>query len=314
MTLVMHLRSCREPVSRRQLEDLFPIYRGKSGPRRFEDDKKALIASGIPLTMTYPEGMGGAAVYRIDGDEYYLPTIDLTDAELIAFELAARTVDLRSVTWAQLAGTKLGAVTDPGATVAHLPVHAMLPDLVDAVTHRRSLTIDYQHGTRTIDPYGLVLTRGRWYLVAHCHRRDRVIPFRVDRIAPGSVVAGHDDAFVRPEGFDARAAVPDDPKLMGDEAPVVARVRVDPARLPLALEGRDPAEAIEPVERASAGGSDADDAEDAPWVVVRVPVAHRSAFRSWLLALGDGAEVLEPAELRDDVIAWLQSLCGEPAR
>jgi proteasome accessory factor B len=313
MTLVMYLRTRVEPVTRRQLEDLFPIYRGTSGPRRFEADKQALVAAGIPLTMTYPEGAHGAAAYRIDADEYYLPLIDLTDAERVAFALATQSVNLRSVTWAQLAGTKLGTVGEPGPTVAHLPVHAVLPDLVDAVTRRRRLTIGYNDSTRDVDPYGLVLARGRWYLVAFCHRRSHVVPFRVDRIAPGSVVVGADDAFVRPRGFDARAAVPDDPKQMGDDPPVEARVRVAPALVPLALDGRDPATAVEPNDPGLDAVHRAGD-PDPSWVVVRVPVTHRGAFRSWVLALGDGAEVLGPDEVRADVVDWLQSLAAPGTR
>lgn len=312
MTLLMYLRTRVDPVTRRQLEDLFPIYRGSSGPRRFEADKKALIIAGIPLTMTYPEGGGGAAAYRIDADEYYLPPIDLNDAERVAFALAIQSVNLRSVAWAQLAGTKLGTVGEPRPTVAHLPVHAMLPDLVDAVTHRRRLTIGYNDTTRAVDPYGLVLTRGRWYLVAFCHRRSDVIPFRVDRITPGSMVVGSDDAFLRPSDFDARAAVPDDPKQMGDDPLVEARVRVAPALVPVALAGLDPATAVEPNDPDQVQVLAAGDGEP-PWVVVRVPVTHRGAFRSWVLALGDGAEVLGPDDLRADVIDWLRSLTATVA-
>jgi predicted DNA-binding transcriptional regulator YafY len=40
-------------------------------------------------------------------------------------------------------------------------------------------------------------------------------------------------------------------------------------------------------------------------VVVELPVTNRAAFRSFGLWVLEHAEVLEPAELRDDLIAWL---------
>jgi predicted DNA-binding transcriptional regulator YafY len=48
--------------------------------------------------------------------------------------------------------------------------------------------------------------------------------------------------------------------------------------------------------------------EDA--VVVAVPCANRSAFRSWALGLVAGAEVLSPPEVRQDIIDWLDKMAG----
>ncbi len=46
-------------------------------------------------------------------------------------------------------------------------------------------------------------------------------------------------------------------------------------------------------------------------VVVELRVVNREAFRTWVLALLEHAEVLEPPELRDDMIDWLQALAGD---
>ena len=37
---------------------------------------------------------------------------------------------------------------------------------------------------------------------------------------------------------------------------------------------------------------------------------NREAFRTWVLGLLDHAEVLEPDELRADVISWLEAIAG----
>jgi predicted DNA-binding transcriptional regulator YafY len=49
-------------------------------------------------------------------------------------------------------------------------------------------------------------------------------------------------------------------------------------------------------------------------VVVRVPCANLDAFRWWVLGFGEQAEVLEPAEVRGDIVAWLEATAGSGAR
>jgi hypothetical protein len=41
-------------------------------------------------------------------------------------------------------------------------------------------------------------------------------------------------------------------------------------------------------------------------VDVRVPCANLEAFRSWVLGLMEHAEVLSPADVRADVVDWLE--------
>ena len=42
-----------------------------------------------------------------------------------------------------------------------------------------------------------------------------------------------------------------------------------------------------------------------------VPVTSWPAFRSFVLSFLDHAEVLEPADLRADLVSWLTSMTGE---
>ena len=41
-----------------------------------------------------------------------------------------------------------------------------------------------------------------------------------------------------------------------------------------------------------------------------LPVVNREAFRSWVLDLLEHAEVLDPPELRADIVAWLTELAS----
>ena len=59
-----------------------------------------------------------------------------------------------------------------------------------------------------------------------------------------------------------------------------------------------------------------DDVADPPLsdgsILVRVPCANLPAFRSWVLGLLDDAVVLEPPEVRDDVVQWLAAMATGP--
>ena len=48
--------------------------------------------------------------------------------------------------------------------------------------------------------------------------------------------------------------------------------------------------------------------DDEDGLVVALTVTNRDGFRSWVLGFLDRAEVLEPPELRESVIAWLDAL------
>lgn len=76
-----------------------------------------------------------------------------------------------------------------------------------AVADGKTLQMQYQKGEadtrskRQIDPYGLVLWKNRWYIVAYCHFRGEVRSFRVDRIIS---LDKTESTFERPTDFSAR--------------------------------------------------------------------------------------------------------------
>lgn len=296
LSVFLTLRQSWEPLTRIELEDRFPIYRGVSGRRRFEDDKDLMKKTGIPIVTAHaPDGIG--TTYSVDPD-FYLPDLGLTDDEAIAFGLAVQSIDLRDVTWNQLAGTKLGAwAPESAGAIAHLPTSRLLPHLTDAVANRRRIRFVYNDAEpREVDPYAVVLARGHWYVPSYCHRRQQLVAFRVDRIDPDSLVELEDKAFERPADFDARSAVPLDPRTMGAEPEVRAVLRVDRGFLPIVLADlRGKHDVQDPVE-----GADE--------VLVEIAVSHVPALLSWVLQFGDRIEVVEPPELRQRVIDWLTDL------
>lgn len=59
---------------------------------------------------------------------------------------------------------------------------------------------------RPFDPYGVAFHAGVWYAVGHCHLRDDIRTFRLDRIVAAAPLADA-PTFARPPDFDPLAAV-----------------------------------------------------------------------------------------------------------
>jgi predicted DNA-binding transcriptional regulator YafY len=181
-----------------------------------------------------------------------------------------------------------------------------LPVIADAVWNERRIGVRYQRsGTvvqRELNPLGLVLKGGIWYLVALHRGRERT--YRVSRLRN---VIVRDQRFVRPDAFDLSghwqaSSLAFEESLLRHE--VVARL--SPAALAALPHALEPAAA-----RAAAASAGPPDAEG--WVRVVIPTESIDYAASELLQLGVGAEVLEPVELRRhlaDTALHLASLYG----
>ena len=263
----------------------------------FERDKAALREIGVPIDQEVVGGgeYAGQTRYGIDRDRYELTDLDLDPDETRALQVAMAATRPRSAS-GQDALWKLGAGVLDG--VGGAPVAAVVPDLPslpvlrDAVNRRVPVAFAYRDVDRRVDPWGLLLRAGFWYLIGFDHGRDARRTFRIDRI-DGDVTIVEGDTFERPAEFDPRDAFPDDPKQIGadDEVPD-AIVLVDAERAAAATReiGSDRVVAERP------DGS----------VELRVACANMPAFRSWLLGYLDAAEVLEPGEVRAAIVDWLE--------
>jgi proteasome accessory factor B len=280
-----------------ELGDMYPA----SLPARrgaFERDKAALREIGVPIESEVVSGgeYAGQRRYWIDRQRYELADLDLEPDEVRALQVAVAATRTGSGS-GQEALWKLGAgvLDDDVPVVAMLPSLPALPVLRDAVARRRVVMFRYREVERTVEPYGLLLRDGFWYLFGFDHGRGERRTYRVDRIED-DVAVDPTRTFDRPE-FDVRTMFPDDPKLLGADGAVPhAVVQVDAARAAL-------------VEREL--GTDRVVRRDADGAIrVVVPCANLVAFRSWVLGLLDHAEVIEPDEVRDHVVDWLAQLAG----
>ncbi len=299
--LLALLLETSQPLMLVQIADeLAGMYPEAAGARRgaFERDKAALRDIGVPIETEVVEGgeFAGSTRYWIDRERYELSGLDLEPDEMRALQVAvAATRPGSTGEGAQLGLWKLGAgaADDVAPVAATMPTLPALPALREAVADRAVARFVYRDVAREVEPYGLLLRDGFWYLVGFDRVRADRRTFRVDRIED-AVEVGEPGAFERPQ-IDLRAAVPTDPKLIG---------------------GIDTGEHVaDAVVRVSAGRAAAVSVEVGPdRVLVRHPdgavdvavaCANLDAFRSWVLGLMEHAEVIAPPVAREHVRSWL---------
>jgi len=297
INLVAALLDAERPLTADELHQRLPGYAATETAfrRAFERDKDVLREMGVPLVLEAIDPMQpGLEGYRIPKDEYYLEDPGLEPDELAALHLAASAVELEGTGGVE-ALWKLGgwvAEEGPPPATAALPGAVHLSPAFAAISRRQPVTFIYRGEERRVDPWRLAFRNGHWYLLGRDHDRDGERNFRLDRVDSEIVPDETAAPFVPPGG----ASAPASPWQMGDEAPVRARLAVDADHAGWAV-GQVGADAVE---------SRADDGS----VVLGVTVTNRSAFRSFVLGFLDHAEVLDPPELRDELTAWLERLCG----
>jgi len=266
----------------------------------FERDKAELREMGIPIEMVTLGGdRAGEGAYTVDRRNYELSDLGLTDAELEALKLAAATVRIGAA-HGEAALWKLGgerALDEPLTSVNIELDRELMPVLAEGVVERRILQFVYNGVNRSVHPYGLLARGGFWYIVGFDELRADQRVFRVDRIE-GNVTALAPKTFSRPEGFDLAKAVPTERELLaeGDGAHSQALVLVD-ASLAARVRAEFGEDAVARVRQDGA-------------IEFNISCANLSAFRVWLFAMVDRAEVLAPPEIRAQVRAWLNELLG----
>ena len=298
--LVATLLDTRRSLPLEELVEVVPGYPPDKASyrRQFERDKETLRGIGVPVRTEPLDRLGGGDVgYRIPPDEYYLSELALTPEEQAALHVAVTAVRLEGGAGSE-ALWKLGGLEGEAAqALAALPSVPALSVLFDAYRTRATAEFSYRGETRHIEPWGIVFRRGHWYVVGHDQARQDRRSFRVDRIE-GDVVVGEPDAFAPPTDVDPSAMLGDEPWRFGDDEVIVARVLVDaPQATTVAQQVGEPA-----IEERRSDGS----------IVVTLPVTNLAAFRSFVMGLLDGAEVLSPPELRADVVTWLEQLAAGP--
>jgi len=232
LSLISYLMAERRPVTapeiRRDVEG-YSAMNEDAFARRFYADRSELEALGIQLSVDKPvEGLAEQENYSLPPENFHLPAIEFTDAELAGLQTALSLLDgefayaeplrlaLQQISWGRSnplqAPEQRSIALGITASAGGHDLSQRLAKIETAIFRRKTIVFDYytmqrdELGSRKVDPYQLLFQGGQFYLVGRAHEREDIRVFRLSRIR-GKVAyaskAEHD--FQRPADFDPRA-------------------------------------------------------------------------------------------------------------
>ena len=305
LNLVICLLATRSFLSAERIRELVPGYdtpTDEAFKRAFERDKEDLRDLGIPLETGTNSAWDDEPGYRIARRDYALPEITLEPDEAAAVGLAARmwtsasmgAAATRALRKLEAAGVELGPLPD-GLQPRIETTGAAFTTIAEAVHDGRVVTFDYRTGgagevtKRTVEPWGLVSWRGRWYLAGHDRDRDEARVFRLSRVVGEASATGNKGEVVRPPGVDLTAVVA---SYAGSAPTASATVLVRTGR---GHGLRRTATSVEPA---------------GDWDRLTIPYGDAGRLADEVLPYGADVVVVEPEEAVDSVVRRLTALAS----
>lgn len=242
MNLVIMLLVARTYVTKERIREVIEGYRDASDEafeKMFERDKAELRALGIPIELGYVDKFfEDEQGYRVARDAFELPELNLEPDEVAVLGLAARVwqhAGLASATSNALVKLRAaGYDVDRDALDALQPRVEVDEPAFDAMwgftLSRTPVRFDYRRPgdseptERHLQPWGVVTSRERWYVIGFDTDRDGVRMFRLSRIEGVVEPDGRPGSFEVPPGTDLRALASSlAPSRPSSEAVVLAR-------------------------------------------------------------------------------------------
>ena len=308
VNLVICLLSTRQFLTAERIREAVPGYETSDGTARadeafkrmFERDKAELRDLGVPLETGRNSAFDSEDGYRITRREYELPPLSFDAAEAAAVGLAARlwqsatlgTPARNALVKLRAGGTDIDVSAPPGA-VPHIDASdPSLPPLLEAARNSRPVRFDYvkvgssMPERRTIEPWGVLSWRRRWYVVGNDRDRGEPRSFRLSRISGDVEVFEAPGSYQRPAGIDLLRYVAQRPPDQSAQA----RIRVSGSRT-----GQ--------LRRLATGEQDG---------VLSINYSDVGWLARIVASAGTSARVLGPPELIDAVVSRLRASAVSP--
>ena len=180
----------------------------------------------------------------------------------------------------------------------------LIDSLMQAIEDSQTVSMTYQAlqatepVTYNVCPYGLVYHRGSLYLVGRARRHQDICHWKVDRI---DAVELKDQRFHRPEDFDLQKHLAKSFGVFHGDGEVRVKVRFLPAVARYVGESTwHPSQKLTKQRDGS--------------VIAEFTVDGTEEIKRWIMSFGKHAQVVEPAELRDQVVEEMKEAVAAQER
>lgn len=308
MLLAQRRYVSKQDIRRAHYTDYPDTARGDEAfEKAFERDKEDLRELGVVIEVgSLDSYFGDELGYRVSADTSSLPEIRFEADEVAVLGLAARAWEqatlARATTDAMRKLAAQGVALDTGRLDLVPPsLRAEEPAFDafwEATQKRRVVTFDYRRTgeetrRRKLQPWGVVRSSGRWYVVGYDVDRADERVFRLSRVQGKVSLSGKAGAFAVPPGVDVKAIA----ATLGPGAPDIEATLLVRQGAGVGLRRRGTL-----VEEDVAGPDDV-----TGWDRVRLPGRMRDLAEE-VLAYGASVLAEEPPELRELVVSRLGAL------
>jgi proteasome accessory factor B len=293
--------------------------------RTFERDKDELRALGVPIEVgSFDPLFDDEPGYRIRASEFELPPVELTADEAAVVGVAARVWQHASVaesTQSALAKLRAAGVEPDTSQLTALEPSVQAREeafepLWTAVLDRVRVSFTYRGGEkRTLEPWGMTASKGRWYVIGWDTDRQATRMFKLTRITDKPRRVSKLGAYQVPDDLDLRRLARSlDPREPTRTAVVAVRSGKGPTlrRRGRVVDGATPAipDPAIPDPSGTAGTADTDVAARLPvgFEVLEVGFSDLRTLAEETVRYGCDVIVLEPAELRVRVLQMLTAV------
>ena len=294
INLTLALLASKRYLSKAEILRNIPGYEGspETKERMFERDKDDLRSLGIQIDVNnfdplFEDEQG----YLIKSDSFQFAENEFTKEELLLLTMAANlwhdsAVEMDSQNALLKIQSLSGPVENDMTTTPTLRITEdwqLLVSIFTAVQNKQILEFSYRGKKRQVNPYGLYSSNGFWYLIAF--EINVIKSFKLVRIEGEVDLFGEKDAFEKPDNFNVGNFL----KEESNSVSLVSKLQVRKGAA-LSLRNKFTVKDL-----------------DSEWDLMDIPYTNEQELLEMVLWHGTDLKLIEPASLRQLLVANLKS-------
>lgn len=294
INLTLALLASKRYLSKAEILRNIPGYEGspETKERMFERDKDDLRSLGIQIDVNNSDPLfEDEQGYLIKSESFQFAENEFTKEELLLLTMAANlwhdsAVEMDSQNALLKIQSLSGPVENDMTTTPTLRITEdwqLLVSIFTAVQNKQILEFSYRGKKRQVNPYGLYSSNGFWYLIAF--EINVIKSFKLVRIEGEVDLIGEKDAFEKPDNFNVG-------NFLKEESNSVSLVSKLQVRKGAALSLRNKFSVKD---------------LNSEWDLMDIPYTNEQELLEMVLWHGTDLKLIEPAALRQLLVANLKS-------